>query len=101
MNTFDEWARLLETYGKALGEDDLHSLHIHLSGIEYGDKGEKNHLPLEEADLDLDAIFRVLYEFGCGGRILCESPVMEDDALKMQQAWLELLDAKTKGDSRS
>jgi predicted metal-dependent hydrolase len=65
-------------------------LHIHLSGIEYGPKGEKNHLPVRESDLDLDALFRALHEFGCGGRILCESPAMEADALVMKEAWTKI-----------
>lgn len=89
MNTYDEWARLLEKYGNALGEESLKRLHVHLSGIEYGAKGEKNHLPLSEADLDLQALFKALREFGCGGRILCESPIMEEDALYMKKVWME------------
>lgn len=87
MNTYDEWARVLEAYGSGLGEDSLRNLHIHLSGIEYTAKGEKNHLPLEEADLDLSALLNALSDFGCQGRILCESPVMEDDALLIQGTW--------------
>jgi len=90
MNTYDEWSRGLEAYGNALGAEELGRLHIHLSGIEYGPKGEKKHLPLEEADLDLKALMRALHAFGCGGRILCESPAMEDDALKMRQVWAEM-----------
>jgi deoxyribonuclease-4 len=88
MNTYEEWSRYLETYAVALGAQMLTSLHIHLSGIEYGPKGEKNHLPLAEADLDLKALFRALKKFGCGGRILCESPIMEKDALKMKKMWM-------------
>jgi deoxyribonuclease-4 len=90
LNTYDEWANLLDLYAKALGESALHRLHIHLSGIEYGPKGERNHVPLAEADLDIQALFRALHTFDCRGRILCESPVMEDDALKMQQIWSEI-----------
>jgi deoxyribonuclease-4 len=93
MNTYDEWARLLQAYGEALGDQALHELHVHLSGIEYGPKGEKEHLPLEAADLDLQALFRALYDFGCRGRILCESPELEEDALKLQQIWGELSSA--------
>lgn len=92
MNTYDEWARVLEEYGKALGESSLKNLHIHLSGISYGPKGEKEHLPLDEADLNLEAILHALKEFECGGRILCESPILEDDALKIQQAWFNIGD---------
>jgi deoxyribonuclease-4 len=89
INTYDEWAPLLEAYGRALGGDALTELHIHLLGIEYGPKGEKEHLPVEEADLDLKALFRALSDFGCRGRILCESPEMENDALILKQRWSE------------
>lgn len=89
-NTYAEWARLLEAYREALGPEALQKLHIHMSGIEYTEKGEKNHLPLEEADLDLDAILQALFDFGCQGRILCESPVMEEDALLMQRRWRKI-----------
>jgi deoxyribonuclease-4 len=90
MNTYDEWCKLLEAYKKAGGAWALKKLHIHLSGIEYGPKGEKNHLELKDADLDLKALLRALNEYGCGGRILCESPVMEADALKMKKEWIKV-----------
>ncbi len=89
-NTYDEWARALGGYAKALGEMALRRLHIHLSGIEYGPKGEKNHLRLAEADLDVRALLRALKDFGCGGRILCESPIMEEDALELKRLWQEI-----------
>ena len=87
VNTYDEWSLLLEQYAAALGAQALTQLHIHLSGIEYGPKGEKNHLPLAEADLKYKDLFKALNAFGCGGRILCESPIMEEDALEMKKAW--------------
>lgn len=90
MNTYDEWSRLLESYGSTLGQEALRRLHIHLSGIEYGPKGEKEHLVLQDADLDVKAIFKALRDFQAGGRILCESPAMEDDALVLRQLWQEV-----------
>jgi deoxyribonuclease-4 len=90
MNTYEEWAAYLQAYQKTLGKKALKKLHIHLSGIEYGPKGEKNHLPLAEADLNLTALFQALHDFGCGGRILCESPIMEEDALNMKKAWMKV-----------
>jgi deoxyribonuclease-4 len=87
MNSYDEWARTLEGYAKSLGGDSLLHLHIHLSGIEYTVKGERNHLPLRESDLDLINLFKALHQYECQGRILCESPVMEDDALYMREVW--------------
>lgn len=96
MNTYDEWSRLLEMYGKQLGAKALKKLHIHLSGIEYGEKGEKNHLALADADLDLKALFKALNDFECAGRILCESPIMEEDALNMKKAWMKVSGEKEK-----
>jgi deoxyribonuclease-4 len=90
VNTYAEWSALLEQYGNALGTDVLKSLHVHLSGIEYGPKGEKNHLPVLESDLDLKSLFRALHAFDCAGRILCESPAMEEDALVMKTTWAKI-----------
>lgn len=90
MNTYEEWCSLLEKYVKILGVSQLKNLHIHLSGIEYGPKGEKNHLPVAESDLKLRDLFRALDKFKAGGRILCESPAMEEDALYMKKVWQEV-----------
>jgi deoxyribonuclease-4 len=90
INSTSEWSVYMEKYEKILGNASLHALHIHLSGIEYSTKGEKNHLPLRESDLHLSDLFQVLKSASCGGRILCESPVMEEDALYMQELWQSL-----------
>jgi len=92
MNTYDEWAHVLEDYRDALGTDSLQRIHAHLSGIAYGPKGEREHLTFEQADFDIDALFQALKNYKCGGRIVCESPIMEEDALLLQQKWLQLMD---------
>src|SRR5258706_1083916 len=90
LNSYEEWSARLEMVAKALGGEALERLHIHLSGIEYGLKGEKNHLPVAESDFDLKGLFRALHAFKAAGRILCESPAMEDDALYMKKVWQEV-----------
>ncbi len=87
VNTYEEFSHILEQYGNALGESALSNLHIHLSGILYGEKGEREHLRLQESDLNLAGLFKALASFKCKGRILCESPVMEDDAIYMKELW--------------
>ena len=89
-NSYDEWTEVIKRYKKALGARALKRMHIHLSGIEYGPKGEQNHLMLAESDFDLGGLLRALHDGGCGGRIMCESPIMEDDALVIQERWLKL-----------
>ncbi|HEX9676103.1 MAG TPA: TIM barrel protein [Anaerolineales bacterium] len=87
LNSYEEWMRVLKGYKRALGAKSMKRLHCHLSGIEYGEKGERNHLMLEDSDFDLRGLLRALAEMKCAGRIVCESPVMEDDALRIRAAW--------------
>jgi len=87
INSTREWMEVLETYLKALGEESLKRLHCHISGIEYTEKGEQNHLIISESDFNLEALFQALLEVKAGGRMLCESPTLEEDALFVQQAW--------------
>mgnify|MGYP000899696760 FL=1 len=89
-NTVDVWMRMLEQYEKALGAEALGRMHIHLSGIQYGPKGEKSHLPVGESGLDTRAVLQALHRAGCKGRILCESPEMEKDAQVLKQQWMEV-----------
>jgi len=88
MNAYEDWKRLLLQYRRALGANSLKHLHCHLSGIEYSTKGERRHLMLRESDFDLNGLMRALAELKCGGRVVCESPVMDEDALLIQKAWL-------------
>ncbi len=87
LNSYDEWVGVLRRLRTGLGPAALKHLHCHLSGIEYGPKGEKHHLRLAESDLDLPALFQALADLKCQGRILCESPVLEDDALIFRRTW--------------
>ena len=91
VNTYAEWMDILKKMKKRLGAKSLKSIHIHLSGIEYGPKGEKNHVPLEEGDLKYKDLFKALRDSGVSGRVLCESPKMEDDALLMAKTWKRLV----------
>lgn len=86
-NSYAEWSAMLTALRKRLGAKALKRLHIHLSGIAYGPKGEKHHLTLAEADLKYKDLFKALRDFKCAGRVVCESPIMEDDALVMRKTW--------------
>jgi deoxyribonuclease IV len=89
-NTYAEFIAALKLVASGLGQRGLKSLHIHLSGIEYGPKGEKKHLPLKESDLKYKDLFKALIDLGASGRILCESPLMEEDAVLMQKTYRRL-----------
>jgi deoxyribonuclease-4 len=91
VNSYEEWSEFLEAYQDSLGKDALKRLHCHLSGIEYTEKGEQNHLMLADSDFNLKALLTALVDFECGGRIVCESPEdMDKDAQVIKSAWQEL-----------
>lgn len=90
MNSYAEWMAVLEFYAKELGPESLKNLSCHLSGIAYTPKGEKHHLVMAESDFKLEELFKALHDSGCGGRILCESPNLEEDALMFQRTWREI-----------
>ena len=43
-NTYDDFASALQLVKDSLGEEALKTMHIHLSGIEYGPEASRKHL---------------------------------------------------------
>lgn len=87
-NTKKEFDASLSLIESRLGRQALDNMHIHLSGINYGDKGEKNHLMLRESDMNYQSLLESFKDFKIGGVVICESPVMEDDALLLKKAFI-------------
>jgi len=86
-NTIEEFRGVLNELEKGLGRAALDNVHFHVSGINYGAKGEKNHLLLEESDLDYRSMVKAFKEFDLKGLVICESPNIETDALKLQDLY--------------
>jgi deoxyribonuclease-4 len=86
-NSYDEFAAMLETVRQYLGEAALHNMHLHISGIEYGASGERRHLELERSDLKYRELLKALKDYSLDGRVICESPIQEEDALRLKAAY--------------
>lgn len=89
-NTYEEFAAMLKKISRKLGKGALSRMHIHISGIEYGPRGEKKHLNLEDSDLNYKELLRALKSWDCDGFVICESPSLEDDALLLQRCYKKL-----------
>jgi deoxyribonuclease-4 len=89
-NTYDEFVHVLRQVETRLGRRGLEDIHIHVSGIEYGPKGERNHVILQESDFNYRAFLQALKDLSVKGLVVCESPNQEDDALLLQKAYQEL-----------
>ena len=89
-NTYDEFSRILEKLGKEVGQYAIENFHGHLAGIEYTAKGEKNHLNLEESDMNYKDLMKAMKEFGVKGALVCESPNIEGDCKLLKDYYYSL-----------
>ncbi len=85
INTYEKFHEVLAFVEERLGREALSNSHLHISGIEYGQRGEKRHLNLRESDLNWTEVLRVLKEFKVKGVLICESPNLEEDALMIKK----------------
>ncbi len=90
MNSYEEFSSILETVERVLGREALKDLHVHVSGIEYGLKGEKRHLNLKESDFKFEDLLKALKDFKAKGTIIVESPNLEEDAIMLKRLWQKI-----------
>ncbi len=93
-NSYAEFSGALRLIEEQLGSEALRQMHIHLSGIEYGPRGERQHLPFEQTDLDYKEVLRALVDHNVAGWLVCESPILEEDALILQDLYKQLKNEK-------
>tara|TARA_Y100000310_G_scaffold345665_1_gene467972 strand:+ start:28107 stop:28931 length:825 start_codon:yes stop_codon:yes gene_type:complete len=86
-NTLEEFRSILGEIEKNLGKKALQNMHIHIAGIEYGDKGEKHHLILKESKFNYKDLIKTFKEFKIKGVVICESPNIEKDALLLKKEY--------------
>ncbi len=119
-NGYEDFVNIFETVERSLGKEFLKEMHMHVSAINYGEKGEKNHLTFlqdfedylsQGIDLpELKSHFKILEQKGktssgdfrwqelltaikdknVGGYLVCESPILEMDALLLKKYYQQL-----------
>lgn len=89
-NTYDEFCKIFDDIGNQIGSYALENFHAHIAGIEYGEKGEKKHLMLKESDMNYKDLMKTFKKFDVKGVIVCESPIMEEDAVLLKEYYSAL-----------
>ena len=84
------WNEMFDLYEKYLGKESLKSMHMHYSGIEYTEKGERKHLPLQKSDAKWKDFLKVLKKRNIEGTVVCESPLLEEDTLLLKKEFDKL-----------
>lgn len=86
-NTTQEFNEVITLMEKKLGKDALNNVHFHCQGINYSEKGERNHLNLKDSDMNYRDLVKVWKEFKLKGIVVCESPNVEKDALLLKETY--------------
>ena len=90
-NSYPEFTSILLQVKERLGRAALDDMHIHVSGIAYGKKGEIKHLNLKESDFQYTELLKALNDYDATGIVICESPNLEEDALLLQATYKEIV----------
>jgi deoxyribonuclease-4 len=90
LKSYEDFAQILQYVFNELGKAALDDLHIHMGGINYNEKGERNHLPLSESDFNYIECLRALKDFHVKGCIIAEGPMVEKDALLLKNTYENL-----------
>ncbi|MEM4554346.1 MAG: TIM barrel protein [Candidatus Anstonellaceae archaeon] len=80
----EDYIEILEVVENRLGSKIVKDFHCHFSGIEFTPKGEKNHLPVSSDSPPFKPLAQAWKENGWRGRVICESPLLEKDALLLK-----------------
>jgi deoxyribonuclease-4 len=96
LKTVDDFRNIAIKIEEKLGTQTLRSMHCHFSKIEFSAQGEKRHHTLDEERFgpEFRMLAEVIVEFGMHPTIICETPILDVDARKMQQTLRELIASK-------
>jgi deoxyribonuclease-4 len=92
----EDFRAIAEKIELKLGTEALRSMHCHFSKIEFSSQGEKRHHTLDEERYgpEFRLLAEVIADFGLHPTMICESPILDIDARKMQVTLKEVLASK-------
>lgn len=89
-NNKADFIKVFDLLEKNLGKEVVNNFHVHFSEIEFGEKGERNHLVLgSKYEPDYRKFIDACIENGYGGTVICESPLIDKDAVLMMNYYKE------------
>ena len=88
-----DFSVVAETVERRLGTEAARTMHCHFSKIEFTDKGERRHHVLDEPRYgpDFEMLSEVMAEFKMRPVIVCETPLLDVDAMKMRDTYLKIV----------
>jgi len=90
--TAQDFHNVIAEIENKLGIEIARNMHCHFTRIEFNEKGEKRHHVLDEKKFgpDFRLLAEVISEFKLNPVMICETPLLDLDALKMKNIFLEI-----------
>jgi deoxyribonuclease-4 len=93
LGTLEDFRKVAEKIETRLGTEALRNMHCHFTKIEFTDKGERRHHPLNEERYgpDFGMLAQIIAEYKLRPVVISESPLLDLDAMRMRDILRELL----------
>ncbi len=92
LRTKEDYRAVFDLIENEINGYSMH-FHSHFSEINYNEKGERNHVPLDERnEPPYRPLIELIKENGYSGVIICESPKIDFDAIKMRNYYAKVGD---------
>lgn len=89
-NDYEAFSAVLETLRRRLGRQALRRMHVHVSGIEFGPRGERRHTALRRSRFRWRELLQALKDANASGWVVNETPELEADALRLKRCFARL-----------
>lgn len=82
----EDFRRVVEIVEDRLGTEGVRNMHCHFTKVEFTEKGERRHHVLDEPGYgpEFEMLAKVVAEFKLAPVFICESPLLDIDAVKMR-----------------
>lgn len=94
--TIEAFRKVVEQAEDQLGKEAVQDMHCHFTKIEYSQKGERRHHVLDEAGYgpNFESLAKVIVEFGLRPVLICESPLLDIDAVTMRDIFRRVFESQ-------
>jgi deoxyribonuclease-4 len=94
--TIEAFRKVVEQAEDQLGKEAVQDMHCHFTKIEYSEKGERRHHVLDEAGYgpSFESLAKVIVEFGLRPVLICESPLLDIDAVTMRDIFRRVFESQ-------
>jgi deoxyribonuclease-4 len=92
LNTANDFRTIVEKAEQRLGTEAVRGMHCHFSKVEFTSRGERRHHILDEKHFgpNFEPFAQVLSDFKLHPVVICETPLLDVDAAKMRDEYLNI-----------